>query len=102
MLVEPSGGPSLRIPLLIAGAHAMHVLAAWMLVVPARARLQPAVLLPGLRRLILIQLPVQAAALVLTVVRPAAGEPVAAVVSGLAVLAIVALLGGMLLRRTRR
>lgn len=102
VLTEPPSGVSLRLCLLVAGVHALHVLAAWMLVVPVRARLQPAVLLPGLRRFVLIQLPVQATALLLGVVHPSAGDPAVAVVSGLAVLAVVALLGGMLLRRTRR
>lgn len=102
VLVEPTGGPSLRVALLIAGAHALHLLGAWMLVVPARARLQPAVLLPGLRRFVLIQLPIQATSVVLAVIQPPSGDSVAAVVAGLAVLAVVTLLAGMLLRRTRR
>jgi hypothetical protein len=101
-LLEPAAGVSIRVLALIAGAHALHVLAAWMLAVPARARLEPAVLVPGLRRFVLIQLPVQAAAvLVLSLRQPAPGGwP--AIVTGVAVLALGALLGMVLLRRSER
>lgn len=98
-LLEPPAGVSVRVLALVAGVHALHILAAWMLAVPARARLEPAVLLPGLRRFLLIQVPLQAVAvLVLSLRQPAAGGwP--AIVAGVAVLALGALLGMLLLRR---
>lgn len=101
-LLEPAAVVSIRVLALIAGAHALHVLAAWMLAVPARARLEPAVLVPGLRRFVVIQLPVQAAAvLVLSLRQPAPGGwP--AIVTGVAVLALGSLLGMVLLRRSER
>ncbi|MGO4593702.1 hypothetical protein AB4Z18_07750 [Leifsonia sp. 2TAF2] len=100
-LIEP-GTASPRLLALIAGAHALHLIAAWMLVVPAAARLQPAVLLPSLRRFVLIQVPVQAAAVLLLVFGGGTGEPVLAVVSGLALVALVGMLLPALIRRSPR
>ncbi len=102
VLLEPSPSPA-RVLLLVLAAHVLHVLAAWTLVIPARARFQPAILLPGLRRLVLVQVPVQlAAAGVLALVngRPP-GLPALAVVAGVAVVALVVLLARPLLRRPR-
>jgi len=102
VLLEPAAGLSVRVLALVAGAHTLHILAAWMLAVPARARLEPAVLLPGLRRFGLIQVPVQAVAVAVLALRQpiAGGWP--AVASGAAVLALGALLGVLLLRRPQR
>ncbi len=101
-LLEPVTGASPRILALIAGAQLLHVLAAWMLAVPARARLEPAVLLPGLRRFIVIQLPVQAVAVAVLSLRHAGGGGLPAIVAGAAVLLLGALVGLLLLRRPRR
>lgn len=102
ILVEPPTGVSVRVLVLIAGAHALHVLAAWMLAVPPRARLQPTVLRPGLRRFAIIQVPVQAVAVaVLVWAHPVAGG-LPAIAAGAAVLALGALLGMLLLRRPQR
>lgn len=103
-LVEP-GTLTPRVLGLIAGAHALHLLGGWMLALPAAARLQPAVLLPSLRRFVLIQVPVQLAAVVLLVVRgagTASSVPVLAAVSGIALAALVGLLLPVLLRRAPR
>jgi hypothetical protein len=75
---------------------------AWMLVVPATARLQPAVLLPSLRRFAMIQLPVQAVAVVLLLLDRSAPVPQLAMVSGAMMVALVALLAAPLLRRPPR
>jgi hypothetical protein len=101
VLLEPETGVSVRVAALIAGAHALHVLAAWMLVVGPRARLHPAVLLPGVRRFVAIQLPVQAVALAAGLLRPGPGDGAFAVVTGAGILGIVALLGALLLWRPR-
>ena len=104
-LVEP-GTLTPRLLGLIAGAHALHLLAGWMLALPAAARLQPAVLLPSLRRFAIIQVPVQLAAVALLLLRGGGGigpsVPVLAVVSGLALAALVGLLLPALLRRAPR
>ncbi|WP_285116603.1 hypothetical protein [Leifsonia sp. fls2-241-R2A-40a] len=100
-LIEP-GVLTVRLIALIAGVHALHVVAAWMLVVPVTARVQPAVLLSSLRRFVLIQLPVQAAAAVLLLVRAGAGAPVLAIPAGLALAAVVGMLFPALLRRPPR
>lgn len=98
-LLEP-GTLTPRLLALIAAVHLLHVLAAWMLVLPSSARLQPRVLLPSLRRFALIQLPVQAAAVVLLLTaRPAA--PWLALVSGAAIVGLVVLLASLLLARPR-
>lgn len=99
-LTEP-GTLTPRVLGLIAGAHALHLIGAWMLVVPPAARLQPRVLLASLRRFVLIQVPVQAAAVVLLLTR-GAGVPVLAVASGAALLALVAVMLPALLRRVPR
>ena len=100
-LIEP-GTLTVRMLALIAGAHALHLIGAWMLVVPAAARLQPAVLLPSLRRFVLIQLPVQLAAAAVLLPAGRISVPAFAVLSGLAVLALVGMLVPALLRRPNR
>ncbi|GAA2064395.1 hypothetical protein [Leifsonia soli] len=112
LLLSSLAGPGTLTPRLlavIAGAHAMHLLAGWMLALPAAARLQPTVLLPSLRRFAIVQAPVQLAAVVLLLLRGGAGGgaagpdvPVLAVVSGLALAALVGLLLPALLRRAPR
>jgi hypothetical protein len=97
-LAEP-GTLTLRFLALVAGVHALHVVGSWMLVVPAAARLQPAVLLPSLRRFVLVQVPAQAVAAALLVAAPRAALPVLAAVSGVALLVLVVLLLPPLLRR---
>jgi hypothetical protein len=97
VLLEP-GTLSPRVLALIAGVHALHIVASWMLVVPAGARLQPAVLLRSLRRYVLIQVPVQAVAVVVLATSHGA-VPALAAVSGLAMIAIVAVFVPPLLRR---
>ncbi|CAM5316458.1 hypothetical protein [Leifsonia shinshuensis] len=99
-LLEP-GTLTPRLLALIAAVHVLHVLASWMLVLPAGARLQPAALLPSLRRVVLIQLPVQAAATVLLLVARPAAAPWLAIVSGGAIVGLVALLATLLLARPR-
>ena len=100
-LVEP-GTVTPRLLGLVAGVHALHLVAGWMLVVPSAARLQPAVLLPSLRRFVLIQVPAQAAAVALLLSARGASSPVLAVLSGLALVALVGLLLPALLRRPPR
>ena len=100
-LVEP-GTLTVRMLARLAGAHAWHVIAAWMLFVPAAARLQPAVLLPSLRRFVLLQVPVQLVAVVVLLSEGRLSVPVFAAVSGLAVLALVGMLVPALLRRPNR
>ncbi|UAJ77901.1 hypothetical protein IT072_11380 [Leifsonia sp. ZF2019] len=100
-LLEPAEGVSARLLALIVGVHVLHVLAGWMLAVPVRARLQPAVLLPGVRRLIAIQLPVQAVAVVILLLRPEQGVGAMAIVAGAAILAIAVLVAVFLLRPRR-
>ncbi len=100
-LVEP-GTLTVRLLALIAGAHALHLLGAWMLVVPRAARLQPAVLLSSLRRFVLIQVPVQLVAVAVMLPAGRISVPAFAVVSGLAVLALVGMLVPALLRRPTR
>ena len=100
-LLEPVTGVSPRLLAVIVGVHVLHVLAAWTLAVPARARVQPAVLLPGLRRLIAIQLPVQAVAVTLLLLRPAASGGAMAIVAGVAILAVASLAAVLLLRPGR-
>ncbi|MGH1522591.1 hypothetical protein ACRAWC_00215 [Leifsonia sp. L25] len=99
-LLEP-GRLTLRLLAVIAAVHVLHVLAAWILVVPAGALLQPAVLLPSLRRVVLIQVPVQASAIVLLLVARPSAAPWLAVVSGGAIVGLVALLAALLLARPR-
>lgn len=104
-LVEP-GTLTPRVLGLIAGAHALQLLAGWMLALPAAARLQPAVLLPSLRRFAIVQVPVQLVAVLLLVVRGGSGAassvPLLAAVSGVALAALVGLLLPALLRRAPR
>ncbi|ANF30854.1 hypothetical protein A0130_03395 [Leifsonia xyli] len=100
-LIEP-GTLTVRMLALVAGAHALHVIASWMLVVPAAARLQPAVLLPSLRRFVLLQIPVQVVAVAVLLPTGRVAVPLLAIVSGLAVLALVGMLVPALLRRPNR
>ncbi|MBN9632346.1 MAG: hypothetical protein J0I18_17365 [Actinobacteria bacterium] len=99
-LLEP-GTVTPRLLALIAAVQLLHVLASWMLVLPPAARFQPAVLLPSLRRFIVIQLPVQAGAVVLLLVARPAVAPWLAMVSGAAIVGLVVLLAAMLLARPR-
>ncbi|MFF2051951.1 hypothetical protein ACFVU2_10165 [Leifsonia sp. NPDC058194] len=100
-LLEPATGVSVRILGLIAGVHALHLLAAWMLAVPARARLQPAALLPGARRFLVVQVPAQAVAVAILALRQPATGGLSAIAAGIAVLALAVALGTVLLRRSR-
>lgn len=89
---------------LIAGAHALHIIASWMLVVAPRARLQPAALWPSARRFLLVQIPVQAVAagaLALTTTVSGGALAALAVVAGVAIVLLVILLAAPLLRRPR-
>ncbi|MFJ8893832.1 hypothetical protein ACIRCZ_04550 [Leifsonia sp. NPDC102414] len=102
VLLHPQSLEEWRVYALIAGAHALHIAATWMLVVPPFARLQPAVLLPSLRRFVLIQVPVQAATAGLLALTGAAhGSAVIwpAVLAGVAVAALVLVAAPVLLRR---
>lgn len=100
-LVEP-GVLTVRILALVAGVHALHILGSWMLAVPAAARLQPAVLLPSVRRFVLIQLPVQAATAALLFAGHGVSLPVLATVTGVAAIALAAMMLPPLLRRPPR
>ena len=100
-LVEP-GTLTLRMLALIAGVHLLHLVASWMLVVPGAARLQPAVLLPSLRRYVLLQVPVQLVAAAVLLGAGRVSLPAFAVVSGLALVALVGMLVPALLRRPAR
>ncbi|WP_348787873.1 hypothetical protein [Leifsonia sp. NPDC080035] len=97
-LLEP-GSVTPRLLAVIAAVHVLHVLASWTLVVPPLARLQPAVLLPSLRRLIAIQVPVQLLAVVLLSIARPPLAPWLAIVSGVAIAALVAVLSAVLLVR---
>jgi len=100
-LVEP-GVLTVRLLALIAGVHALHLLGAWMLAVPPAARLQPAVLLPSLRRFVLVQLPVQVLAVAILLPAGRASIPALAIASGLSLVGVVAMFVPPLLRRPRR
>ena len=97
-LLEP-GRLTPRLLAVIAAVHVLHVLASWILAVPALARLQPAVLLPSLRRLIAVQVPVQAVAVVLLSIARPPLAPWLAIVSGAAIAGLVVLLAALLLTR---
>ena len=99
-LLEP-GRLTPRLLAVIAAVHVLHVLASWILAVPALARLQPAVLLPSLRRLIAVQVPVQAVAVVLLSIARPPLAPWLAIVSGAAIAGLVVLLAALLLTRPR-
>lgn len=100
-LAEP-GLLTVRLLALIAGVHALHVLGAWMLAVPPVARLQPAVLLPSLRRFALVQLPVQVLAVAILLPEGRVSIPALAIASGLALVGVVAMFVPPLLRRPPR
>lgn len=97
-LLEP-GRLTPRLLAVIAAVHVLHVLASWILAVPALARLQPAVLLPSLRRLIAVQVPVQGVAVVLLSIARPPLAPWLAIVSGAAIAGLVVLLAALLLTR---
>ena len=102
VLLHPPSVEEWRVYVLIAGAHALHIAATWMLVVPPFSRLQPGVLLPSLRRFALIQVPVQAATAGLLALTGAAhGAPGVwpAMLAGGAVVALVLVAAPVLLRR---
>ena len=76
---------------LIAGAHALHVLGSWMLVIGAGSAVQPAAFWPSARRFLLIQAPVQLLAVggfALTAAVTGGSLPPFAVVSGAAIVAL--------------
>jgi hypothetical protein len=78
---------------LLAGVHVLHALAALCVVLPVRGRVQLAVFRRPLVRLVVIQLPVQAAGAILAIVGGARGAlPFAAIVGGAALLALVLVL----------
>ncbi|WP_374010472.1 hypothetical protein [Leifsonia sp. LS-T14] len=99
-LAEP-GSLTPRLLALVAGVHALHILGSWMLTVPIAARLQPAVLLPSLRRFVLVQVPAQVLAVAILLAAGRASIPALAIVSGLALAGVVAMFVPPLLRRPR-
>jgi hypothetical protein len=102
LLVRDQSFADWRPYLLIAGAHALHILGSWMLVIAPTAKVQPAVLWPSARRFLLIQIPIQAvAAGALALTTAVSGGPVLglAVVAGAGVLALVIVLAAPLVRR---
>jgi hypothetical protein len=87
-----------RIYLLIAGIHLLHLIASYARVVPARGWIQLRVFAAPLRRYLLVQLPVQGAALVaLAVFAPRIGEhptaiPALGIVAGIALIGLALVL----------
>ena len=67
VLTEPSAGRTVLAVLLI---HTAHVLAAWSWAVPWRSRIRPAVLLPGVRRMLAIQAVAQSVAALMAIAVP--------------------------------
>ncbi|MFJ4166755.1 hypothetical protein ACIPY5_14475 [Microbacterium sp. NPDC089698] len=67
ILTEPSPGRAALAVLLI---HVAHVIASWAWAVPWRSRIRPAVLLPGIRRLLVIQAIAQAVAALMALAVP--------------------------------
>ncbi|WP_336628550.1 MULTISPECIES: hypothetical protein [unclassified Microbacterium] len=67
ILVEPSPGRTAIAVLLI---HLAHVLSAWAWAVPWRSRIRLVVLIPGIRRLLVIQAIAQSAALLVVLAVP--------------------------------
>ncbi|MEO8906946.1 MAG: hypothetical protein ABI310_02605 [Microbacteriaceae bacterium] len=94
--------------LLLAGAHLLHLLASYALVIPVRSRLQLRAFGAPLRRYLLIQVPVQlAAALALFAFSPRIGHvasaiPAAAAVAAAALILLTVVLTGPLLREKLR
>ena len=90
---------------LVAGVHAAHLLASWMLVAPLRSRIQLRALAPSARRFLAIQVPTQlliAATLWLASATTARGAlPAIAVVAAGALVALALVLLGPLLRERR-
>ena len=104
VLLVPTATIGVRALLLVAGLHALHLCGSWMLVVPATALVQPRALWPSARRFLIIQLPVQAATVValwLSGASRSSSVPFLAAVAGAAVVALVVVLAGPLLRRPR-
>ncbi len=91
--------------LLVAGVHAAHVLASWMLVAPPLSRVQLRALAPSALRYLAIQVPAQlliAATLWLaSATTPSAALPAIAVVAAGALAALALILLGPLLRERR-
>lgn len=97
--------PSWRFAAVLLGVHLTHLLAAWSLHVPARALVQLRVFVRPLARLVAIQVVVQAAALVLLRVGPAAaagGVPWLGIVAAAALLAQALVLITPIVRERRR
>jgi hypothetical protein len=104
LLVRDQSFADWRPYVLIGGAHALHILGSWMLVIAPTAKVQPAVLWPSARRFLLMQVPVQAVAagaLALTTAVSGGSVLGLAVVAGAAVLALVVALAAPLVRRPR-
>lgn len=102
VLLHPQSVGDWRPYALVAGAHALHLTASWMLVVPPLARLQPAVMLPSLRRFLLIQVPAQAVTaglLALTGAAPGGVGVWPAVLAGAGIVAVLVVVAPLLLRR---
>lgn len=96
------GAARLRDLLLVAALHLLHLCASWMLVVPPTASVQPSALLGSARRFVLIQVPVQLLGVVVLWLSGAMERfpaPVLAVLAGAAVVGLVLVLAGPLLRR---
>ncbi len=91
--------------LLVAGVHAAHVLASWMLVAPPRSRVQLHALVPSALRYLAIQVPTQllivATLWFASATTPRAALPAIAVVAAGALAALALILLGPLLRERR-
>lgn len=102
VLLRPQSSTDWRVYVVIAGAHLLHVLGSWMLVVRPSSSLQPAALWPSIRRLLLIQAPVQviaAGALLLSGAVQGRSLVPLAVVAGAGILAVTLVLAAPLVRR---
>ena len=90
---------------LVAGVHAAHVLASWMLVAPPRSRVQLRALAPSARRFVAIQVPTQllvvATLWLAAATTPPGALPAIAVVAAGALAALALVLVGPLLRERR-
>jgi len=92
-----------RFAAVLLGVHLTHVLAAWSLRVPAGALVQARVFARPLLRLVVIQLVVQAVALVMLHVGPAgAPVPVLGIVAAAALLTLALVLVAPIVRERRR
>ena len=90
---------------LVAGVQAAHVLASWMLVAPARSRVQLRALAPSARRFLAIQVPTQllivATLWLAAATTPRGALPAIAVVAAGALTCLALVLVGPLLRERR-